>query len=126
MSRARGTINIKQAFSEGQVSQEVFCDACGKTATIDPPITRSQAQQYQICQKCGSRSARPIVYYYCMSPECCKALIKVANVVVQDGRPSAGDPIVCPVCGQEDTVTPMEIDLKRAKEIARETGQDFP
>ncbi len=123
--KARSQIDIKEAFEEGQVSQEIYCDNCRETTT-GLVIKRAFSQRYQDCPACGQKKGRPIVYYYCQNPGCNKALIKVRNVVVEDGRVLSGDRGVCPICGREDMVTPMELDLSSVRKIAQETDQEFP
>jgi hypothetical protein len=123
--RARGKIVVKEEFAAGQVCQEISCDNCGAISG-GQTIMRSHSQQYQTCPKCKQKTARPIVYFYCQNPDCHKALVKVRNLVVVKGKVLPGDIPVCPICGREDTLTPMEIDLSTAQEIAKETGQQFP
>jgi hypothetical protein len=123
--KARSHINIKETFEEGQVCQEIYCDNCRETST-GLSIKRAFAQQYQDCPACGQKKGRPIVYYYCQDPECDKALIRIKNVVVEEGRVLAGDRGVCPICGREDMITPMELDLSSVRKIAQDTDQDFP
>jgi len=123
--RAQGKISVREAFESGQVAREVYCDACGKISD-GLTIKRAFSQQYHKCPECGEQMARPIVYYLCQNPGCNKALVKVRSVVVVEGRPVGGDATVCPVCGREDGVTPMEIELESARKIAEETGQEFP
>jgi RNA polymerase subunit RPABC4/transcription elongation factor Spt4 len=123
--RNRGKIVVQEEFAAGQVSQEVFCDNC-RAISGGQKIGRAHSQQYQVCPACKQKKARPIVYFYCQNPGCNKALVKVRNVVVEDHQVLPGDTPVCPVCGREDTLTPMEIELSTAQRIAKETGQQFP
>jgi RNA polymerase subunit RPABC4/transcription elongation factor Spt4 len=123
--RARSNIVVKEEFATGQVSQEVSCDNCGAISE-GLTINRAHSQKYQVCPKCKQNKARPIVYFFCQNPGCHKALVKVRNVVVEDHQVLPGDTPVCPVCGREDMLTPMEIELSTAQRIAKETGQQFP
>jgi len=122
--RSRSKINVKEEFEAGQVCQELYCDNCGKT-TGGHVIKRAHSQQYHTCPKCGQKTGRPIVYFYCQNPDCHKALVKVRNMVVVNRQVSPGDPPVCPICGREDAMTPMEIELSTARRIAKETHQEF-
>jgi hypothetical protein len=123
--RARSKIVVKEEFAAGQVCQEISCDNCGAISG-GQTINRAHSQQYQMCPNCKQKTGRPIVYFYCQNPGCHKALVKARNVVLVEHKVLPGDTPVCPVCGREDTLTPMEIDLSTAQEIAKETGQQFP
>ena len=115
----------RRAYEKRPVSQKVRCDKCGETSPqVTPFKTRGK---FQPCPKCGEKAARAIVYWECGNPECNSQLIKVATHVYEDGTfHKSPDKFVCPKCGKPDFIAPMMLLLEYAKEIAEETGQDFP
>jgi len=118
---------LKTTIEQAIASQEIVCDACGKTTT-DLAITRKEANQYQVCPRCLEKKGRPVVYYVCTDPDCNRQLIKVKNTIWDDENNTSlpGDPIVCPRCHRDDTFSSDFLSLEDAKKIAEETGQEFP
>jgi hypothetical protein len=125
VKRSRGKFVPKELFEEGVVSQEIVCENCGETTT-GVPIKRAQCQRYQMCPKCHQEKARAVVYFMCTNPQCNKALVRGLSDIVEGRKVVRQDPLRCPVCGRQDTITPIELDLSAAQEIAKETGQEFP
>lgn len=123
--RAHSHEQFKKRWAEKQCSQEIVCDHCGES-TIGLVLNRAQAGIYQTCPECGTEAGRPVVYYMCQNPGCNRRLVKVRNSVWTDEGPSAGDPVVCPSCGDVRGITPLFLDLKSAQKTAKETDQEFP
>ena len=116
----------KKAYQEGLVADHVWCEACKATSKLDVPFW--QRRTFQVCPACGEERARPVVYWYCMGKNCNKQLVPFINHVwTEDGfsQSPQGAP-VCPKCGEARNVSPEELHLAGAREIAKETNQPFP
>ena len=123
-TKARIEARQKKAFEQALAGQEVQCDECGEISSMNVPFI--DRRKFQVCPKCGAKKARPIVYYVCSNPECNRQLVKVRNIVWEEGVISYGDPIVCPNCGRPNLIEPSELHIVKAKKIAEETDQPFP
>jgi predicted RNA-binding Zn-ribbon protein involved in translation (DUF1610 family) len=119
-------LSAQREWANAQYSQEIVCDNCGEhTAGLN--LNRAQVANFQKCPECGAMAGRPIVYFVCQDPACNRQLIKVATTVWAEGRPSPGDPVVCPRCGRSGpNISPDFLSLKSAQKVANDTGQEFP